>query len=48
MRSVKSIEIINKEGDGPYRGFGYLKALQIDLATWSQNNNKVILQFSMG
>ena len=40
LRSFKSStsENINEEGDGPYRGFGYLSLFSdpIDLATWSQ------------
>ena len=40
LRSFKSSEHIDKKGDGPYRGFGYLSLFSdpIDLATWSQKN----------
>ena len=44
LRFFKSSEHINKKGDEPYRGFGYLSLFSIpkDLATWSQ---KELLQF---
>ena len=38
LKSFKSSEHINEEGDEPYRGFGYFSLFSdpIDLATWSQ------------
>ena len=38
IASFKSSERINKKGDWPYRGFGYLSLFSdpIDLATWIQ------------
>ena len=43
LRSFKIDEHINKKGDGPYRGFGYLSLFSdpIDLATWSQRETPV-------
>ena len=38
LRSFKSREHINEEGDGPYHGFDYSSLVSdpLDLATWSQ------------
>ena len=38
LRSFKSSERINEEGDGPYHGFGSLSLFSdpVDLASWSQ------------